>query len=143
MPQSPRLLTPTGKSKKEEGLVLVARAIAEVRAMSTDFKPGDIVRHKSGGQDIIIIRLEDESVVAGATKKLKVLWSVRRPEFSPGDNSGVDPGVRESAVQHLSALVAGYLRGFNRTSTALGGPFCDAPACKLKTVYAARRDVSI
>jgi hypothetical protein len=37
--------------------------------MSTDFKPGDIVRHKSGGQDIIIIRLEDESV-AGASKKL-------------------------------------------------------------------------
>jgi hypothetical protein len=37
--------------------------------MSNDFKPGDIVRHKSGGQDIIIIRLEDESV-AGATKKL-------------------------------------------------------------------------
>jgi uncharacterized protein YodC (DUF2158 family) len=37
--------------------------------MSTDFKPGDTVRHKSGGQDIIIIRLEDESV-AGATKKL-------------------------------------------------------------------------
>jgi hypothetical protein len=37
--------------------------------MSTDFKPGDIVRHKSGGQDIIIIRMEDESV-AGATKKL-------------------------------------------------------------------------
>ena len=37
--------------------------------MSTDFKPGDVVRHKSGGQDIIIIRLEEESV-AGATKKL-------------------------------------------------------------------------
>ena len=37
--------------------------------MSTDFKPGDVVRHKSGGQEIIIIRLEDESV-AGATKKL-------------------------------------------------------------------------
>lgn len=37
--------------------------------MSTDFEPGDVVRHKSGGQDIIIIRLEDESV-AGATKKL-------------------------------------------------------------------------
>ena len=37
--------------------------------MNTNFKPGDVVRHKSGGQDIIIIRLEDESV-AGATKKL-------------------------------------------------------------------------
>ena len=37
--------------------------------MITDFKPGDTVRHKSGGQDITIIRLEDESV-AGASKKL-------------------------------------------------------------------------
>ena len=37
--------------------------------MSTDLKPGDTVRHKSGGQDIIIIRLEDESV-AGVTTKL-------------------------------------------------------------------------
>ena len=37
--------------------------------MSPDFKPGDVVRHKSGGQDIIILRLEDESV-AGVTKKL-------------------------------------------------------------------------
>ena len=37
--------------------------------MSTDFKPGDVVRHKSGGQEITIIRLEDESA-AGATKKL-------------------------------------------------------------------------
>ena len=37
--------------------------------MSSDFKPGDVVRHKSGGQDIIIMRLEDESV-AGASKKL-------------------------------------------------------------------------
>ena len=37
--------------------------------MSTDFKPGDVVRHKYGGQDIIILRLEDESV-AGVTKKL-------------------------------------------------------------------------
>jgi len=37
--------------------------------MSTDFKPGDIVRHKSDGHNTIIIRLEDESV-AGVTKKL-------------------------------------------------------------------------
>lgn len=37
--------------------------------MSSDFKPGDVVRHKSGGQDIIILRLEDDSV-AGVTKKL-------------------------------------------------------------------------
>jgi len=37
--------------------------------MNIDFKPGDVVRSKSGGQDIIIIRLEDESV-AGVTKKL-------------------------------------------------------------------------
>ena len=37
--------------------------------MNTDFKPGDVVRHKSGGQDIIILRLEDESV-SGASKKL-------------------------------------------------------------------------
>ena len=37
--------------------------------MNPDFKPGDVVRHKSGGQDIIILRLEDESV-AGVTKKL-------------------------------------------------------------------------
>ena len=37
--------------------------------MCTDFKPGDVVRHKTGGQDIVIIRLEDESVADG-TKKL-------------------------------------------------------------------------
>ena len=37
--------------------------------MNIDFKPGDVVRPKSGGQDIIIIRLEDENV-AGVTKKL-------------------------------------------------------------------------
>jgi len=37
--------------------------------MSTDYKPGDVVRHKSGGQDIIILRLEDESV-EGVTKKI-------------------------------------------------------------------------
>jgi uncharacterized protein YodC (DUF2158 family) len=30
--------------------------------MNNDFKPGDLVRHKSGGKDITILRLEDESV---------------------------------------------------------------------------------
>jgi hypothetical protein len=39
--------------------------------MNTDFKVGDVVRHKSGGQDTIIIRFEDESV-AGVTNKLAV-----------------------------------------------------------------------
>ena len=39
--------------------------------MSSDFKVGDAVRHKSGGQDAIIIRFEDESV-AGVAKKLAV-----------------------------------------------------------------------
>ena len=37
--------------------------------MNIDFKPGDVVRHKSGGKEITIIRLEDESV-AGVTKKV-------------------------------------------------------------------------
>ena len=37
--------------------------------MNTDFKAGDVVRHKSGGPDIIIIRLKDENV-DGVTKKL-------------------------------------------------------------------------
>lgn len=68
-PQFPRLLTPAGNLEIELGSVLVARATVGVWSMSTDFKPGDIVRHKSGGQDTIIIRLEDESV-AGVTKKL-------------------------------------------------------------------------
>lgn len=35
--------------------------------MSTDFRPGDVVRRKSGGQDVIIIKLEDENA-AGAKK---------------------------------------------------------------------------
>jgi len=39
--------------------------------MNTDFKVGDVVRRKSGGQDTIIIRFEDESV-DGVTKKLAV-----------------------------------------------------------------------
>ena len=37
--------------------------------MITDFKPGDVVRHKSGGEDITILRLGDESV-DGVTKKV-------------------------------------------------------------------------
>jgi len=37
--------------------------------MSVDFRPGDVVRHKSGGKDITVLRLEDESV-AGVTKKV-------------------------------------------------------------------------
>jgi uncharacterized protein YodC (DUF2158 family) len=43
----------------------------EKDSMNTDFKVGDVVRHKSGGQDTIILRFEDESV-AGVTKKLAV-----------------------------------------------------------------------
>ena len=39
--------------------------------MNTDFRVGDVVRHKSGGQDTIIIRFEDKSV-DGVTKKLAV-----------------------------------------------------------------------
>jgi uncharacterized protein YodC (DUF2158 family) len=39
--------------------------------MNTDFKVGDVVRQKSGGQNTIIIRFEDESV-DGVTKKLAV-----------------------------------------------------------------------
>jgi hypothetical protein len=39
--------------------------------MNTDFNPGDVVRHKCGGKDITIIRLEDEMVV-GVTKKVAV-----------------------------------------------------------------------
>ena len=37
--------------------------------MNTDFKTGDVVRNKSGGKDITIIRIEDESV-SGVTKKI-------------------------------------------------------------------------
>jgi len=40
-----------------------------MRSIGADFKPGDVVRHKSGGQDIIILKLEDKSV-EGATLKL-------------------------------------------------------------------------
>jgi hypothetical protein len=37
--------------------------------MNTNFKPGDVVRRKSGGKDITIMRFEDENV-AGVTKKV-------------------------------------------------------------------------
>jgi uncharacterized protein YodC (DUF2158 family) len=40
-------------------------------SMNTDFKTGDVVRPKSGGKDITIIRFEDESV-AGVTKKVAI-----------------------------------------------------------------------
>jgi uncharacterized protein YodC (DUF2158 family) len=43
----------------------------EKHSMNTDFKTGDVVRHKSGGKDITIIRFEDESV-AGVTKKVAI-----------------------------------------------------------------------
>jgi uncharacterized protein YodC (DUF2158 family) len=38
-------------------------------SMNSDFKPGDVVRHKSGGKDMTVIRFEVESV-AGVTKKV-------------------------------------------------------------------------
>jgi hypothetical protein len=37
--------------------------------MNRDLRPGDVVRHKSTGKDITIIRLEDESV-DGVTRKV-------------------------------------------------------------------------
>ena len=37
--------------------------------MNRNPRPGDIVRHKSGGNEITIIRLEDESV-DGVTRKV-------------------------------------------------------------------------
>jgi uncharacterized protein YodC (DUF2158 family) len=43
----------------------------EKHSMNTDFKVGDVVRHKSGGKDITVIRIEDESV-AGVTKKVAI-----------------------------------------------------------------------
>ena len=37
--------------------------------MNIDFKPGDVVRHESGGKDITTIRLEARGV-RGVTKKV-------------------------------------------------------------------------
>ena len=48
--------------------------------MDIDFKPGDVVRHKSGGKDITIIRLQDESV-AGVTKKVAFCGRFEGPNF--------------------------------------------------------------
>jgi hypothetical protein len=48
--------------------------------MNIDFKPGDVVRPKSGGQDIIFIKLEDESV-AGASKKLALCGRFEDQKF--------------------------------------------------------------
>jgi hypothetical protein len=48
--------------------------------MNIDFKPGDVVRHKSGGKDITIIRLEDESV-AGVTKQVAFCGRFEGPNF--------------------------------------------------------------
>ena len=39
--------------------------------MNTDFRSGDVVRQRSGGKDITIIRFEDESV-AGVTRKVAI-----------------------------------------------------------------------
>jgi uncharacterized protein YodC (DUF2158 family) len=48
--------------------------------MNTDFKVGDVVRHKSGGRDTIIIRFEDESV-AGVTKNLALCGRFEGRDF--------------------------------------------------------------
>ena len=47
----------------------IDRHLSQGDSMSIDFKPGDVVRHKSGGKDVTIIRLEDENG-AGVTKKV-------------------------------------------------------------------------
>jgi uncharacterized protein YodC (DUF2158 family) len=47
----------------------VDRHLSQGDSMNIDFKPGDVVRHKSGGKDVTIIKLEDESV-AGVTRKV-------------------------------------------------------------------------
>jgi uncharacterized protein YodC (DUF2158 family) len=39
--------------------------------MNADFKVGDVVRHKSGGQDTTIIKFEDECI-DGVARKLAV-----------------------------------------------------------------------
>ena len=46
----------------------VDRHLSQGDSMNIDFNPGDVVRHKSGGKDVTIIRFEDESV-AGVSKK--------------------------------------------------------------------------
>jgi hypothetical protein len=48
--------------------------------VNIDFKPGDVVRPKSGGRDIIFIRLEDESA-AGVTKKLALCGRFEGQKF--------------------------------------------------------------
>jgi uncharacterized protein YodC (DUF2158 family) len=50
-------------------IVRVDRHPSQRDSMNADFKTGDIVRHKSGGRDITIIRIEDEGV-SGVTKKV-------------------------------------------------------------------------
>jgi hypothetical protein len=50
------------------------------RSMSNDFEPGDVVRHKSGGKDTTIIRLEDESV-AGVTRKVALCGRFEGKDF--------------------------------------------------------------
>jgi hypothetical protein len=45
------------------------RRLSQEDPMNIDFKPGDVVRHKSGGKDVTVIRLEDASV-AGVAKKV-------------------------------------------------------------------------
>jgi hypothetical protein len=47
----------------------VDRHLSQGDSMNIDFKPGDVVRRKSGGKDITIIRLEDESM-DGITRKV-------------------------------------------------------------------------
>jgi uncharacterized protein YodC (DUF2158 family) len=49
-------------------------------SMNTDFKTGDVVRPKSGGKDITIIRFEDESV-AGVTKKVAICGRFEGQKF--------------------------------------------------------------
>jgi uncharacterized protein YodC (DUF2158 family) len=50
-------------------------------SMNSDFKPGDVVRHKSGGKDITIIRFEVESV-DGVTKKVAYCGRSRAKIFT-------------------------------------------------------------
>jgi uncharacterized protein YodC (DUF2158 family) len=50
-------------------IVKVDRHPSQGDSMNAHFRTGDVVRHKSGGKDITIIRIEDESV-SGVTKKV-------------------------------------------------------------------------